>query len=68
MFIKALYLRKDVAGATSVVGILKEAERLEVERIVSQRKVGRGESGCSRPGMVMCGLVYAFMVMFGGEV
>lgn len=38
MFIKALYLRKDVAGARRVVGILKEAERMEVERIARQRK------------------------------
>jgi hypothetical protein len=29
MFIKALYLRKDVAGARKVVGVLKEAERIE---------------------------------------
>ena len=38
MFIKVLYLRKDVAGARRVVGILKEAERLEVERIARRRK------------------------------
>jgi hypothetical protein len=38
MFIKALYLRKDVAGARRVVGILKEGERLEVERIARRRK------------------------------
>jgi hypothetical protein len=38
MFIKALYLQKDVAGARRVVGILKEAERMEVERIARQRK------------------------------
>jgi hypothetical protein len=38
MFIKALYLRKDVAGARRVVGILKEVERMEVERIARQRK------------------------------
>ncbi len=38
MFIKALYLRKDVAGARRVVGILKEAERMEVERIARRRK------------------------------
>jgi hypothetical protein len=35
---KALYLRKDVAGARIVVGILKESERLEVERISRRRK------------------------------
>ena len=38
MFIKALYLRKDVAGARRVVGILKEGERMEVERIAGRRK------------------------------
>src|SRR6266478_3426960 len=36
MFIKALYLRKDVAGARKVVGILKEAEKIEAERIARQ--------------------------------
>ena len=53
MFIKALYLRKDVAGARTIVGILKEAERLEVERIARRRKhrfgcrsAGRG-LGCA---------------------
>ena len=38
MFIKALYLRKDVAGARAVVGMLKEAERTELERIARRRK------------------------------
>ena len=38
MFIKALYLRKDVAGARRVVGILKEGERMEVERIARRRR------------------------------
>jgi len=38
MFIKALYLRKDVAGARTIVGLLKEADRLEVERIARLRK------------------------------
>ena len=38
MFIKALFLRKDVAGARKVVGILKEAERMEIEKIARQRK------------------------------
>lgn len=38
MFIKALFLRKDVAGARRVVGVLKEAERIEVERIARRRK------------------------------
>ena len=33
MFIKALYLRKDVAGARTMVGILKEAEKTEAGRI-----------------------------------
>ncbi|KAH9068462.1 hypothetical protein EDB83DRAFT_2263052 [Lactarius deliciosus] len=41
MFIKALFLRKDVAGARRVVGVLKEAERLEVERIARRRKTRR---------------------------
>ena len=41
MFIKALYLRKDVAGARKVVGILKEAERIEVGRIASKIKIRR---------------------------
>jgi hypothetical protein len=41
MFIKALYLRKDAAGARTVVGILKEAERVEAERIASKRKLKR---------------------------
>lgn len=36
MFIKALYLRKDVAGARKVVGILKEAEKGETGRIASK--------------------------------
>ena len=36
MFIKALYLRKDVAGARKVVGILKEAEEIEAGRIASK--------------------------------
>jgi len=38
MFIKALYLRMDVAGARKVVGILKEAERMEVERLANKRR------------------------------
>ena len=38
MFIKALYLRKDVASARTVVGIMKEAERMEIERIATRRK------------------------------
>ncbi|KAH9031782.1 hypothetical protein EDB85DRAFT_1958421 [Lactarius pseudohatsudake] len=38
MFIKALFLRKDVAGARRVVGVLKEAERMEAERIARRRK------------------------------
>ncbi|KAF8273294.1 hypothetical protein EI94DRAFT_1298434 [Lactarius quietus] len=38
MFIKALYLRKDIAGARTVVGILKEAERIDLERIARRRK------------------------------
>jgi hypothetical protein len=38
MFIKALYLRKDMAGARRVVGVLKEGESMEVERIARQRK------------------------------
>jgi hypothetical protein len=38
MFIKALFLRRDVAGARKVVGVLKEAERIEAERIASKRK------------------------------
>ena len=38
MFIKALFLRKDVAGGRRVVGILKEAERTEAERIASERR------------------------------
>ncbi|KAI9511816.1 hypothetical protein F5148DRAFT_1167822, partial [Russula earlei] len=38
MFIKALFLREDVAGARKVVGILKEAERMEVERLTSRRR------------------------------
>jgi len=36
MFIKALYLRKDVAGARKIVGILKEAEKREAGRTVSK--------------------------------
>jgi hypothetical protein len=36
MFIKALYLRKDVAGARKIVGILKEAEKVEAGRIASK--------------------------------
>ncbi len=44
MFIKALYLRKDVAGARKVVGILKEAERVEAERIASKRRKRRGNT------------------------
>jgi hypothetical protein len=43
MFIKALCLRKDVAGTRKVVGILKEAERLEVESIVSKRRKSRAK-------------------------
>jgi hypothetical protein len=38
MFIKALYLRKDVAGARKIVGILKEAEKIEAGRIASKRR------------------------------
>jgi len=38
MFIKALYLRKDVAGARKVVGVLKEAEKIEAGRITSKRR------------------------------
>ncbi|KAH9972059.1 hypothetical protein BGW80DRAFT_1316170 [Lactifluus volemus] len=38
MFIKALFLRKDVAGGRKVVGILKEVERMEAERIASERR------------------------------
>ncbi|KAH9960907.1 hypothetical protein BC827DRAFT_1267959 [Russula dissimulans] len=38
MFIKALYLREDVAGARKVVGILKEAERIEIERLAKRRE------------------------------
>jgi hypothetical protein len=38
MFIKALYLRKDVAGARKVVGVLKEAEKIEAGRIASKRR------------------------------
>ena len=41
MFIKALYLRKDVAGARKVVGALKVAERMEDERIASNRRKRR---------------------------
>jgi len=41
MFIKALYLRKDVGGARKVVGILKEAERMEVERNASKGRKRR---------------------------
>jgi hypothetical protein len=37
MFIKALYLRKDMAGARKVVGVLKEAEKIEAGRIASKR-------------------------------
>ena len=39
MFIKALYLRKDVAGARKVVGVLKEAEKIEAGRIASKRRM-----------------------------
>ncbi|KAN0132965.1 hypothetical protein V8E53_009330 [Lactarius tabidus] len=38
MFIKALFLRKDVADARRVVGILKEGERADVERIARRGK------------------------------
>jgi hypothetical protein len=38
MFVKALYLRKDVAGARKVVGVLKEAEKIEAVRIASKRR------------------------------
>jgi hypothetical protein len=31
--IKALYLRKDVAGAVSVMGVLKEGKKMGAERI-----------------------------------
>lgn len=43
MFIKALYLRKDMAGARKVVGALKEAERIEAERIANKRRKRRGK-------------------------
>ena len=36
MFIKALYLRKDVAGARKIVGMLKEADKIEAGRIASK--------------------------------
>jgi hypothetical protein len=45
MFIKALYLRKDVAGARKVVGVFKEAEGMEAERIASERKKRRAKKG-----------------------
>ena len=38
IFISVLYLWKDVAGARTVVGMLKEAERMEVERIGRRRR------------------------------
>lgn len=38
MFIKGLYLRKDVAGARKVVGVLKEAEKIEAVRIANKRR------------------------------
>ena len=38
MFIKTFHLRKDVAGARKVVGVLKEAERVEAERIARKRR------------------------------
>jgi hypothetical protein len=44
MFIKALYLRKDVAGARTVVGILKEVERMEAERIVIKKRERHGKT------------------------
>jgi hypothetical protein len=44
MFIKALYLRKDVAGARTVVGILKEVERMEAERIVIKKRERQGKT------------------------
>ena len=48
MFIKALYLRKDVAGAKKVVGILKEAERMEAERNASKERKRRGKRAVKR--------------------
>lgn len=44
MFIKALYLRKDVAGARKVVGILKDAERMEAERNAGKGGKRRGKT------------------------
>jgi hypothetical protein len=38
MFIKALYLRKDVAGARKVVGVLKEAEKIEEARRIARAR------------------------------
>ncbi|KAF8273239.1 hypothetical protein EI94DRAFT_1696800 [Lactarius quietus] len=38
MSIKALYLQKDMAGTRTVVGILKEADGIEVERNARRRK------------------------------
>jgi hypothetical protein len=36
--IEAIYLRKDVATAKRAVGLLKEGERMQVERISRRRK------------------------------
>lgn len=44
MFVKALYLRKDVAGARTVVGILKEVERMEAEGIAIKRRQRHGKT------------------------
>jgi len=44
MFIKALYLRKDVAGARTVVGILKEVERMEAEGIAIKKRERHGKT------------------------
>ncbi|KAI0254993.1 hypothetical protein BJV78DRAFT_808472 [Lactifluus subvellereus] len=41
MFVKALYLRKDVAGARKVVGVLKEGERMEAERVAGKSRKRR---------------------------
>ncbi|KAI0267743.1 hypothetical protein BC834DRAFT_842430 [Gloeopeniophorella convolvens] len=38
LFVKALFVRGDVAGARRVVGLLKEAERAEAERVRQLRR------------------------------